>query len=473
MSVNKSENNEMSEMFITKRDGKKQAVSFDKIIERLKNLSKDLKINVVLVAQKVISQIYNNIKTTELDELAAQICISLMSDNLDYGKLASNIIISNNHKNTSPSFSEAMTILYNNKNSKGEHSPLIAHDVYETIMKNKDKLNSVINYEHDYNFNYFAFKTLEKAYLLKVDGKVVERIQHLLMRVSIGIHKDDIKSAIVSYTNMSNKYFIHATPTLYHSGTEKNQLASCFLMGTDDSVAGIFKTITDCAHISKVAGGIGVHISNIRGKGSHIKGTNGVSNGIIPMAKVYNETARYINQCFRGDTLVYTKNGPKTIESVKENDEVITIDGSYKRVNEVIINNKDNENMYVIKTDYSSEEVYVTKEHEIYVLQNTENLSNTELINQLKNVKITGQFLPVDKLDCEKSYLAQPIPTQYNKSNINIHLCELYGKILANNTVELVEKDVYKLIIPFNEYKYYMGMDIIKELKVNTARQYI
>ena len=294
-----------SDMNIIKRSGKKEQVSFDKILFRLKNLSKDLNINVIVVAQKVISQIYNNIKTSELDELAAQICISMMSDNLDYGKLASNIIISNNHKNTSPSFSEAMTLLYNNyeshddNNKETYHSPLIAEDVYKIIMKNKDKLNSIIDYERDYNFNYFAFKTLEKAYLLKVNNKVVERIQHLLMRVSIGIHKDDIKSAITSYMYMSQKYFIHATPTLYHSGTKKNQLASCFLMGTHDSVSGIFKTITDCAHISKVAGGIGVHISNIRSKGSYIEGTNGVSNGIIPMAKVYNETARYINQCFR------------------------------------------------------------------------------------------------------------------------------------------------------------------------------
>lgn len=285
-------------MYIIKRDGLKQKVSFDKILYRLQNLSDKLDVNIVSIAQKVIAQIYDNIKTTELDELSAQICISLLSENLDYGKLASRIIISNNHKNTSPSFSESMTILYNNYDND-IHKPLISEKVYNIIVKNKNKLNSIIKYERDFDFNYFAFKTLERAYLLRKKNKIIERIQHLFMRVSIGIHFDDIKSVIISYNYMSQKYFIHATPTLYNSGTKHNQLASCFLMGTEDSVGGIYKTITDCAHISKVAGGIGIHISNIRGKGSYISGTNGYSSGIIPMAKVYNETARYINQSGR------------------------------------------------------------------------------------------------------------------------------------------------------------------------------
>ena len=285
-------------MFIVKRDGRKEKVSFDKIIFRLQNLSKGLDINIISVAQKVIAQIYDNIKTSELDELAAQICISLLSENLDYGKLASRIIISNNHKNTSPSFSEAMTSLYNNYDDK-IHKPLITKRVYDIVIKNKDKLNSTIKYERDFEHDYFSFKTCERAYLLKKKKKVIERIQHLFMRVSIGLHFEDIQSVITSYNYISQKYFIHATPTLYHSGTRQNQLASCFLMGTEDSVGGIYKSITDCAHISKVAGGIGIHISNIRGKGSYISGTNGYSDGIIPMAKVYNETARYINQSGR------------------------------------------------------------------------------------------------------------------------------------------------------------------------------
>ena len=291
-------NSNSNKMYIIKRNGLKQKVSFDKIIDRLQNLSDDLNVNIISIAQKVIAQIYDNIKTSELDELAAQICISLLSENLDYGKLASRIIVSNNHKNTSPSFSEAMTLLYENYSDKN-HKPLISKETYDVIMKNKDKLNSIINYDRDFEFNYFAFKTLERAYLLRKNKKIIERIQHLFMRVSIGIHFNDISSVIKSYNHMSQKYFIHATPTLYHSGTKQNQLASCFLMGTEDSVGGIYKTLTDCAHISKVAGGIGIHISNIRGKGSYISGTNGYSSGIIPMAKVYNETARYINQSGR------------------------------------------------------------------------------------------------------------------------------------------------------------------------------
>ena len=293
--INMSQSNNM---YIIKRNGSKQKVSFDKIIDRLQNLSYGLDVNVIGVAQKVIAQIYDNIKTSELDELAGQICISLLSENLDYGKLASRVIISNNHKNTSPSFSETMTTLYKTYNND-KHKPLITKEVYDIVIENKDKLNSIIKYERDFDFNYFAFKTLERAYLLRKNKKIIERIQHLFMRVSIGIHFNDITAVIRSYNYMSQKYFIHATPTLYHSGTKQNQLASCFLMGTEDSVGGIYKTITDCAHISKVAGGIGVHISNIRGKGSYINGTNGYSDGIIPMAKVYNETARYINQSGR------------------------------------------------------------------------------------------------------------------------------------------------------------------------------
>lgn len=275
-------------MNVIKRNGKKEFVSFDKVTKRLQNLSDDLSVDLIPVAQKVIARIYNDVKTTELDELAAQICMSLESTHLDYGKLASRIIISNNHKNTSPSFSETIYILF----QRG----LINDELYKNVMDNKDKLNSTIKYERDFDFNYFGFKTLEKAYLLKHKGVIIERPQHLLMRVSVGFHKDNIKAAIKSYEGMSQKYFIHATPTLYNSGTHNSQMASCFLLGTHDSILGIYKTIADCAKISKGAGGIGIHISNIRSKGSFIKGTNGHSNGIIPMSRVYNETARHVNQ---------------------------------------------------------------------------------------------------------------------------------------------------------------------------------
>ena len=283
---------------VIKRNGSKEEVSFDKVIRRIKKLCFELsdEINPIIIAQKVCSQIYNNVSTIELDELAAQICISMETNHLDYGILASRIIISNNHKCTSPSFSETIYILYNNIDNNGKKCPLIADDVYEIIMKNKDKLNAYINYERDYLFDYFGFKTLEKAYLMRVDNKIIERIQHLFMRVSIGIHKEDLKSAITSYEWMSNKYFTHATPTLYNAGTLRPSLASCFLMEMEDSVKGIYKAISDCASISASAGGIGVSLSKIRSKNSYIRGTNGVSNGIIPLCRVLNETARHINQ---------------------------------------------------------------------------------------------------------------------------------------------------------------------------------
>ena len=283
---------------VIKRNGSREEVSFDKVTRRIKKLCYNLsnEINPIIIAQKVCSQIYNNVTTTELDELTAQICISMTTKNLDYGVLASRIIISNNHKVTSPSFSETIYILKNNIDKNGLNSPLISDNLYNIVMENKSKLNDVINYENDYLFDYFGFKTLEKAYLLRVNGKIVERIQHLFMRVSLGLHGNDLKSVIQSYELMSQKYFTHATPTLFNAGTKKSQLASCFLLGMEDSVKGIYKCISDCAQISAGAGGIGLCLSKIRSKNSYVRGTNGTSNGIIPLCRVLNETARYINQ---------------------------------------------------------------------------------------------------------------------------------------------------------------------------------
>ena len=297
-----------NKMRVQKRNGDFQPVSFDKIIWRMENLSKGLNIDAVKVAQKVIVQLHDKIKTSQLDELAAEICVSLATENLDYGKLASMVIISNNHKNTSPSFSEAMTTLYNNRGANGNHLPVISKSLYDVVMANRTKLNSVINYERDFDFSYFGYKTLERAYLLRTyDKRIIERIQHLIMRVCLGIHGQDIKSAINSYELMSQKYFTHATPTLFNSGTTKNQLASCFLLGTDDSIEGMYETIKHCALISKSAGGIGLHMTNIRSKGSYVNGTNGVTNGIVPYARVVNDTMKHVDQGGRrpGSTAFY------------------------------------------------------------------------------------------------------------------------------------------------------------------------
>lgn len=283
-------------MKVTKRDGSKQDVSLDKVTFRIKNLCDGLDIDPIVVSTKVCSQIFDGVTTSQLDELAAEICIARLTEHPDYGELATRIIISNNHKNTSPSFSETIETLYRNVDKSGNSAPLINRRIYNIVMKHKSKLNSVIDYKRDYDFDYFAFKTLEKSYLIKVGGKIVERIQHAIMRVSLGMYFNDIAGALKCYEYFSQKYFTHASPTWYHSGMNKPNFLSCFLLGTDDSIGGIYKTIGDCAKISKGAGGIGVHISNIRSRNSYIRGTNGKSSGIIPMLKVYNETAKHVNQ---------------------------------------------------------------------------------------------------------------------------------------------------------------------------------
>ena len=287
-------------MKVKKRNGSQEEVSFDKVINRLKKLCSEepkIDLDIINIAQKVVNRIYDGVKTTELDELAARTCASAITEDPKYGELASRIIISNNHKNTSPSFSETIYMLYVIiKIRFGKSAPLIADDVYKVVMDNKSKLNDVIDYSRDFNFDYFAFKTLEKAHLMKVNKKIVERIQHLIMRVSIGLHKSDLKKAIETYDLISNKYFTHATPTLFHGGSTRPQLLSCFLLGIDDSIQGIYKCLLDCAMISKWAGGIGIHISNVRAKNSIIRSTNGITSGNVPMLRVFNETARYVNQ---------------------------------------------------------------------------------------------------------------------------------------------------------------------------------
>ena len=286
-------------MKVVKRDGREETVSFDKVLRRINKLCEEgnLKLDPAIISQKVCSRIYDGVKTTELDELAAQLCTTMVTESPDYGDLASRIIISNHHKNTSPSFSETMYQLYNNIDVNGKNSPLLADDVYKVIMAHKTKLNAVIEYSRDYLFDYFGFKTLERAYLMKSNNIVIERPQHMIMRVAIGIHLDDIKSVIETYNLMSLKYFTHATPTLFNAGTRRPQMSSCYLLAmTDDSIDGIFTTLKQCALISKWAGGIGLHIHNIRAKNSQIRGTNGISNGIIPMLKVFNHTARYVDQ---------------------------------------------------------------------------------------------------------------------------------------------------------------------------------
>jgi len=284
-----------------KRNGKQEAVHFDKITSRVMKLSYGLNLksdDIIEIAKKVIIGIYNGVPTTELDNLAAETAASFTTKHPDFAVLAARIAVSNLHKNTTKSFSETASLLYNYIDNKtGDKAPLIADDVYAIIEEHADRLNASIIYERDYHFDFFGFKTLEKSYLLKVNGKIVERPQHLFMRVALGIHKTDIDAAIETYNLMSEKWFIHATPTLFNGGTPKPQMSSCFLLSMkDDSIEGIYETLKNSALISQSAGGIGLNVHNIRSTGSYIKGTNGTSNGIIPMLRVFNDTARYVDQ---------------------------------------------------------------------------------------------------------------------------------------------------------------------------------
>lgn len=291
----------MTSMFVLKRDGRKEPVMFDKITARIVKLAYGLNpefCDAILVAQKVAGGVYKGVSTTELDELAAETAAALTSTHPDYAILAARIAVSNLHKNTLKSFSKTMEKLYRFVNPRNnEEAPLLADDVYDIIVRNAERLDSEIRYDRDFDYDYFGFKTLERSYLLRIDGKVVERPQHMLMRVAVGIHKEDIDSAISTYHAMSERWFTHASPTLFNGGTPRPQLSSCFLVCMrDDSIDGIYDTLKECAVISKSAGGIGLSIHCIRATGSYIRGTNGTSNGIVPMLRVFNDTARYVDQ---------------------------------------------------------------------------------------------------------------------------------------------------------------------------------
>jgi ribonucleotide reductase alpha subunit len=299
--------NNSSEMRVTKRNGQVQDVSFDKILERVKKLGHEagVTINYSALVMKVIDQLYDTIPTAKIDELAAEQCASLSTNHPDYASLAARITISNHQKNTDPSFFKVVDKLHTFRNIHDKNTPLVSNELYLFVNKFGDQIDAMIDYNRDYLLDYFGFKTLEKGYLFKVNEVVVERPQHMWMRVAIGIHYDskceNMEECLAlvkeSYDLMSQKFFTHATPTLFNAGTPRPQLSSCYLIALeDDSIEGIYNTLSDCAQISKYSGGIGLHIHNIRAKGSHIQGTNGKTDGLVPMLRVFNSTARYVNQ---------------------------------------------------------------------------------------------------------------------------------------------------------------------------------
>ena len=289
----------ISEMKVVKRDGQQEDVSFDKILNRVKNIGKEFNVNINYssLVMKVIDQLYNGIHTKQIDELTAEQCASLATNNSDYSILASAVVISNHQKSTNTMFSEITNTLYNFNDVNGKHTPLITKELYDISQEYSSKIQEMLDFKRDYLIDFFGFKTLERSYLMTVNKTIVERPQHLWMRVAIGIHGTDLHKVKETYDLMSQKYFTHATPTLFNAGTPHPQMSSCYLIAMEkDSIDGIYNTVRDCARISKWAGGIGLHVHNIRGTGSHIRGTNGTSNGIIPMLRVFNMTARYVDQ---------------------------------------------------------------------------------------------------------------------------------------------------------------------------------
>ena len=374
-------------MQVIKRDGSKEDVSFDKVLNRIQSVAEGLEVNPTLIAQRTLLRIYDGVKTSELDELAAQLSISLMTTNLDYGILAARMAVSNHHRNTSDKFTDVVKALTNQTIEKtGEKMDNVSQELVEICEKHGDKINAKIDYTRDYNFDYFGFKTLEKLqYLLRdVKGKTVERPQHLFMRVSLALWGSvDLDRAFETYDLLSQKFFIHATPTNFNAGTPRQQLSSCFLLSIkSDSIIGVYDTLKDCAQISKYAGGIGLHIHDIRAKGSLIRGTNGTSNGIVPMLRNFNDTARYVDQCFTPDTLVYTESGPKPISEILPGEKVLTSENKYYTVLKQVIHEYSGR-MYKIQIEGSDIVVCVTEEHPILSVQSN-NEPLTTVLSQIK-----------------------------------------------------------------------------------------
>jgi ribonucleotide reductase alpha subunit len=360
-------------MQVIKRNGDREDVSFDKVLSRIQTAAAGLEVNPTLIAQRTLLRIHDGVKTSELDELAAQLSVSLMTTHTDYGTLAARLAITNHHQNTSDRFTDVVEALANQVMEKtGERTSTVSQELIDLCRLHGDAINQKICHERDHLFDYFGFKTLEKLqYLLRdTKGKTLERPQYLLMRVSLALWGSvSLEKAFETYDLLSQKYFIHATPTNFNAGTPRQQLSSCFLLEIKgDAINLIYDTLKDCALISKYAGGIGLHIHNIRAKGSLIRGTNGTSNGIVPMLRNFNDTARYVDQCFTPDTLVTTDQGPRPIADIKAGDRVLTSKGTYETVQKQVIHQYKGQ-MFAITLEGHDTPVRVTEEHPLLSLK--------------------------------------------------------------------------------------------------------
>ena len=427
----------MYSMKVQKRNGSLEAVSFDKVLERIRKASNGLAVNPDALSQQVLARIINGIKTSELDELAAQSAASLCTTHPDWGTLASRIAVSNHQKNTEPLFSKVIKTLYNQLHVSGSAISYISQDLHDVAQTYSDIIDARIQYDRDYLFDYFGFKTLEKSYLLRdTSMKVVERPQHMWMRVALGIWNNNLDMAFKTYDLLSTKRMTHATPTLFNAGTPRAQLSSCYLLSmADDSIAGIYKTLGDCAAISKYAGGIGLHLHNVRARGSLIRGTNGTSNGLVPMLRVFNNTARYVDQCFTPDTVIFTAAGPKAIEDVSVTDKVLTSTGAYEKVR-LPVRHEYTGDMLDIQLKNAIYPVRVTPEHQVFALQEQARGLNFDVIrNRLEKKLRAPEFVDAKDL-LPGDFLVFPVPTHMeDNENITEEDCRFYGILLGDGHI--------------------------------------
>ena len=431
---------EEQEMYVTKRNGQKEIVSFDKILTRIKKLGAEarIKLNYTSLVMKVIDQLYDGISTTKIDELSAEQCASMASIHPDYNTLAGRIVVSNHHKNTHESFVEVMSQLYECYDKHNKPSPLLSKELYFIVNSNEDVLNEMCDYSRDYLIDYFGFKTLERAYLMKLNKVIVERPQHMWLRVALGIHGNNLEKVRETYDLMSLKYFTHATPTLFNAGTPHPQLSSCYLIAMEnDSIEGIYNTLKDCAMISKWAGGIGLHIHNVRAAGSHIRGTNGLSNGIVPMLKVFNNTAKYVDQCLHPETIIYTTNGPTQIQNCSTGEtKIYNVKGESEVIQNVLEHSYSGD-FLEIETMHSIFPLKVTHEHPIYVLRNQQKGLNYKVIkNRLEKNISQFEWIDAKELD-ETDMVVFPMPNEDNDiKHITEDDCYVYGIILGDGCMD-------------------------------------
>ena len=421
-------------MYVINRRNEREAIRYDKITDRNIVLSEGLNVDASYLSKLVIESLKSGMTTTEIDELAAETAFYMSTYEPDYDVLATRISVSNLHKQTSSSFYETVKKMYYYIDEKsGKKSNVISNDFMKFVEDNKDELDSIVDYSRDFNYNYFGFKTLTRMYLNKLNGVIVERPQHMLMRVAVCIHLNDIDSIRESYKEMSLGKFTHASPTLFNAGSSRQQLASCFLLKCEDDLSHIYETNKRSALISKHGGGIGIDITNVRSKGSVIHSTNGNSDGLVPMCKVFNASANYCNQCIHPEVKVYSKAGIKRMDEITTEDYLITHDGSFKKVNEVIINEKE-EDIYHIKIAGGFDILKCTKEHDIYCIKDRMRNSQKRVIDMLDSGVREPEFIPAEQVKVGY-YMGFPIPTFVKDIEFTKEQCRFYGIMLGDGSI--------------------------------------